>query len=174
MGKSLIRIDRVERHEIGLLAKIGRQTFAETFASSNDADDFESYLDTAFTTDQLTSEFSEEHSAFFFARIDSEIAGYIKLNTGAAQTEKVEGDALEIERIYVTAQFQGAGVGKAMFDFASQIAKEQSRDAIWLGVWEDNPKAIAFYERQGFEVFGEHVFKLGSDQQRDIMMRLDF
>jgi len=169
-----ISIEPVQADEISALAEIGRKTFEQTFASANDPVDFASYLDRAFSRERLLKEIRNPEVRFFFAKVADRIAGYLKVNRGRAQTEKVEGRTLEIERIYVEAGMQGTGVGKALFQYALQEAEAIEAEAVWLGVWEDNPKAIEFYSRQGFKAFGEHRFTIGKDVQRDILMRRDF
>lgn len=158
--------------DVSTLAEIGRRTFEQTFTDGNNPDDLAEYLARAFSGEQLTHELRSPGTRFYLASVDGSIAGYLKTNRDKAQTEQVEGNTLEIERIYVDADFQGTGVGKAMFEQALDEAKEAGMDAVWLGVWEENLKAIEFYSRQGFEAFGEHEFTIGSDVQRDILMRL--
>lgn len=157
--------------EAGTLAELARRTFVATFASDNDPDDLNSYLDRAFGIEQVSSELRKPHSWFFFAEVEGRPAGYLKINTGDAQTETVEGRTLEIERIYVDPEWQGHGVGKALLEFSMDEAKRRRSDAVWLGVWENNTKAISFYERQGFVPFGKHDFVIGNDVQTDILMR---
>jgi diamine N-acetyltransferase len=79
---------------------------------------------------------------------------------------------VEIERIYVQNAYQGLKIGKALFDKAVSVAKERKASYLWLGVWEENHKAIAFYEKNGFLAFDKHIFMLGNDPQTDIMMKL--
>lgn len=171
---AIISIEPVQLDELFALASIGEKTFRQTFASSNDPKEFEAYLDKAFAHEQLSLEISDPEASFFFAKVNGEIVGYLKTNRGRAQTEKVGGQTLEIERIYVDADVQGSGLGKALFEHALEEAKAIGVDAIWLGVWEENPKAIEFYTRQGFRAFGEHEFRIGNDVQRDILMRREF
>jgi ribosomal protein S18 acetylase RimI-like enzyme len=102
-----------------------------------------------------------------------DVIGYLKLNVGASQTEVKDNDAIEIERIYVLKSFQGKRVGQLLFDKAIQIAKEQNAEFVWLGVWEENKKAIQFYTKNGFVEFDQHVFVLGDEAQTDIMMKLE-
>lgn len=166
-----ISIEPVKPDEVSALAEIGRRTFEQAFASGNDAAYLADYLDDAFSPDRLSRELRNPESKFFFARVDRQIVGYLKINVGEAQTEKVPGETLEIERIYVDSASQGAGVGKALFECALEEAWTIAAKVIWLGVWEDNPKAIEFYARQGFEAFGEHSFRIGNDVQRDVLMR---
>lgn len=154
------------------LADIARRTFEATFAEGNTPDDLTTYVEQAFSVGRVLDEMHTSGSQFFFAENDGELLGYLKVNTGNAQTEAVQGASLEIERIYVNDEQQGRGVGKALLDFAVKEARRQGCDAVWLGVWEKNPKAIQFYERQGFVPFGSHLFQIGSDDQTDILMRL--
>ena len=168
-----IEISPAELSDVPALANIARQTFTETFASANDPTEFAKYVEAAFDETKLLDEVRTEGSAFYFANINEDIAGYLKLTIGEAQTERVPGRTIEIERIYVLESMQGTGVGKALFEFALEKAESQQVDAIWLGVWEENPKAIRFYERQGFQPFGIHSFTIGNEAQNDIMMRFD-
>jgi len=168
-----VSIRPVGLNELSALAKLGRQTFYETFSSGNDPHHLSKYLDAAFSEHQLRQEIEDVNSSFYFAEHGGDVVGYLKLNVGEAQTEDVGGSTLEIERIYVEARMQGKGVGKALFDFSLSVANQIEANAVWLGVWEDNLNAIEFYARQGFVPFGEHEFKIGEVNQRDILMRLN-
>ena len=97
----------------------------------------------------------------------------MKLNTGQAQTELSDQAGLEIERIYVLKEFHGKKIGQILYDKALQTAIETAAEYIWLGVWEQNARAISFYKKNRFREFGKHIFRLGSDDQTDIMMKLD-
>jgi ribosomal protein S18 acetylase RimI-like enzyme len=99
--------------------------------------------------------------------------GYLKLNFGAAQTELKNEQSLEIERIYVLKEFHGKNIGQLLYDKAIQIAKEKNVNYVWLGVWEENLRAINFYKKNGYVAFDKHIFKLGDDEQTDIMMKLE-
>ena len=94
------------------------------------------------------------------------------LNFGQAQTEFNDNKALEIERIYVLKEFYGKKVGQVLYDKAFDIAKQAGADYLWLGVWEENQRAINFYKKNGFVEFDKHIFKLGDDEQTDIIMKL--
>ena len=111
-------------------------------------------------------------SEFYFAQLNDENIGYLKINTGEAQTEKQEKNALEIERIYVLNEYHGKNVGQILYQKALEIANQNSNDFVWLGVWEENKRAIRFYEKNGFVAFDKHIFNLGNDAQTDIMMKL--
>ena len=110
-------------------------------------------------------------SRTYFIRRDGEPIGYLKMNVGAAQTEQVDFDGVEIQRIYVRQAFLGKEVGKILLDHALSVARSMGALYVWLAVWEKNPRAIRFYEKNGFEAFGSHLFRLGEEDQTDIMMK---
>ena len=159
--------------DLAALQAIGRKTFAETFADSNSAENLAAYLEEGFSEDKLGAELRNENSRFYFALQKEEVIGYLKVNFGDAQSEKQDPNALEIERIYVLQQYHGKQVGALLYEQALAIAKERKAPFIWLGVWEENPRAIRFYQKLGFVEFGEHIFQLGDDAQRDVLMKLE-
>jgi ribosomal protein S18 acetylase RimI-like enzyme len=166
-------IKQIGIKEIAQLQAIGRQTFAETFAGSNSADNMTKYLEEAYAYEKLSSELNDPNSLFYLASFQDEIIGYLKLNLGAAQTEIKDNKALEIERIYVAKAFHGQKFGQLLYNKAIEVAKEKNASYIWLGVWEENHRAIQFYTKNGFKAFDKHVFILGADAQTDIMMKLE-
>ncbi|MEO0417637.1 MAG: GNAT family N-acetyltransferase [Pseudomonadota bacterium] len=166
-------IRRVTPDEAEALAELGRETFIATFASDNDPANLVEYVAAAFDPSEIRAQIGTDGSEFFFAEIDERPVGYLKLNTGAAQAEEMPGRTLEIERIYLTGEAQGLGLGKALLDLAVERAIENGCEAVWLGVWERNPKAKQFYETRGFVPFGSHTFVIGADYQTDILMRFD-
>lgn len=166
-----IQVKKVSINDIEELRKIGRQTFLDTFGASNSDENMAKYLEEGFSLEKLTNELNNKNSAFFFAMIGNDIIGYLKLNIGQSQTELLYEKALEIERIYVLKEYHGKKVGQILYDKAFQIAILKNVDFIWLGVWEENPRAIHFYKKNGFVEFDMHIFKLGEDEQMDIMMK---
>lgn len=172
MNNASIKIRKISVSDLNQLQKIGRLTFEETFSASNNEEDMKQYLDEGFATEKLKTEVENPNSEFYFAEINDEVIGYLKLNFKAAQTELVDENAMEIERIYVLQRWQGHRVGQLLFDQAMTVANQNKVMFVWLGVWEKNPKAIRFYEKNGFEVFDQHVFKLGDDEQVDLLMKL--
>jgi len=167
-----IEIKKVILNDINQLQKIGRQTFYETFSAGNTDENMQKYLDEGFSKIKLTTELDDQNAEFYFATLDDNVIGYLKINFGQSQTELQDDKALEIERIYVLKDFHGKAVGQLLYDKAIEIARQKSADYIWLGVWEKNPRAINFYKKNGFVEFDKHVFKLGNDEQTDIMMKL--
>lgn len=167
-----IEIIKVKLADITDLQSIGRQTFFESFADQNTAEDMQKYLDDNLSIDKLKNELADKNSEFYFATLDNKVIGYLKINFGQAQTELKDKSSLEIERIYVLKDFHGKNVGQVLCNKAIDIAKQKKLDYVWLGVWDKNPRAINFYMKNGFVEFDKHIFMLGNDKQTDIMMRL--
>ena len=160
------------KDELPILADIGRRTFLETFQHDNAPDDMEAYLATAFSLERLGQEIATPDSQTFLLWVDDDAAGYLKLNAGEAQTEARGDDVMEIERIYLLEALKGRGLGRTLMEHALRTARRAGKSKVWLGVWERNVSAIEFYRRSGFEVVGEHVFRIGGDAQRDLIMEL--
>jgi ribosomal protein S18 acetylase RimI-like enzyme len=169
---SLFIIEKIKETEVEQLQSISRQTFSETFSGSNSKENMDKYLYENLSIEKLREELKNVSSHFFFIKDGERNIGYLKLNMGPSQTELKDETALEIERIYVIQEYQGKKVGQQLYEKAIQVAKEKKAQYVWLGVWEENPKAIQFYTKNGFEVFDKHVFVLGDEKQTDLMMRL--
>lgn len=168
-----IKIIKIGVSDIEQLTTIGRQTFCETFAKGNTEENMKQYLAEEFTQEKLSSELTNPNSEFYFALFGNKVIGYLKINVGEAQTELKSQQALEIERIYVLKEFHGKKVGQILFERAYDVARQKGADYLWLGVWEENQRAINFYKKNGFVEFDKHIFKLGTDEQTDIMMKLE-
>lgn len=148
------------------LRKVSIETFVETFGDQNTDEDINEYVRNSLSRAELRRQMREQESAFFFAVIDDDVAGYLKLNVGAAQTEQVGEDALEVERIYALRRFKRQGLGTLMMERAMNEAANRGLNTVWLGVWEHNVAAQRFYERLGFSVFGSHVFTSATTNKR--------
>ncbi len=160
-------------NDVDTLHVISYRTFNETFAHLNTPANMEAYLEKSFAVNKLYDELSESNSLFYFLYVNGELAGYLKLNEGPAQTDVNDIQSLEIERIYVEKEFQGKRLGRAIMNKAIEIATMRKKSYIWLGVWEKNDKAISFYKKNGFYEVGTHSFFMGSDEQTDFIMRKD-
>ena len=170
---SVCTIRAISISDLAQLQKIGKTTFAETFTEHNTKEDLDKYLEESFSNEKLLAELINPDSTFYFAEIEDNVVGYLKINFGDSQTELKENEALEIERIYVLQKFHGKKIGQALYEKASSIAKEMKVNYLWLGVWEENHRALHFYKKNGFVPFDTHIFKLGNDEQTDIMMKLE-
>jgi ribosomal protein S18 acetylase RimI-like enzyme len=165
-----MNIRKASLEDAGVLCELGRACFIEAFAHLNDPKDFEKYLKQAFTLSQFEAEVSTEGSVFFLASIGGKPVGYAKLRQATEQG--LEGlKAIELQRLYVLKDFYGQQVGRALLDHCLQEATGQQYQVMWLGVWEKNSRAIRFYEKCGFVVFGIHPFAIGKDIQTDYLMK---
>ena len=143
-----MKIWKVSINDIDKLREIGKMTFAETFSSDNSEENMMEYLENGFSTEKLKTELTDKNAEFYFAEFDGKVIGYLKVNVGQSQTEIKIKNALEIERIYVLKEFHGKKVGQILYGKAIELAKEKNVEYVWLGVWEQNPRAIRFYEKQ--------------------------
>lgn len=172
MNNSPIFIYQIDESHLKDLVKIAIRTFGETFASTNSAENMRNYYNRCFTVEQFGKEMKDPQCHFFFAEYNGVLAGYLKVNTGTAQTEIKEDTGFEIERIYVLNKFQGKGVGKMLMDYAIELGRKQGKKYLWLGVYEKNHRALKFYRKFGMTEFDEHLFMMGLQPQRDVLMRL--
>lgn len=165
-----INLKKCTLEDLRKLQEISYETFNETFKHQNSPENMEDYLEKAFNLEQVEKELSNTSSHFFFVYVDNEIAGYLKVNTDDAQSEEMGDESLEIERIYIKNNFQKHGIGKYLFNKAIDMAMEHNKRKIWLGVWEKNENALAFYKKMGFVQTGAHSFYMGDEEQVDFIM----
>jgi len=160
-------------NDLSLLKDISERTYLETFAEHNTQECMEAYLQTAFNEEKLANEINNPGSVFYIAYHDGVPAGYLKLNEPEAQTDVNDIESIELERFYLLADYHGKGFGKQLFQKALDFAVQKKKSYLWLGVWERNYRAIAFYTKMGLYRTGEHVFVMGDEDQIDNIMRLD-
>ncbi|WP_299091557.1 GNAT family N-acetyltransferase [uncultured Metabacillus sp.] len=165
-----INIKKCTLEDLHKLQEISYETFYETFKHQNSPENMNAYLERAFNIKQLEKELSNIFSQFFFVYFNKEVAGYLKVNTNDAQSEEMGDESLEIERIYIKNKFQKHGLGKYLLNKAMEIAIERNKKKIWLGVWEKNENALAFYKKMGFVQSGAHSFYMGDEEQMDYIM----
>ncbi len=174
--KLMNKIKSIDIEPIGIdqlheLQAISRQTFVDTFAKDNTEENMQLYLEEGLSLTKLSEELHEPNTSFYFARLDQLVVGYLKLNFGNSQTELSVEQAIEIERIYVLNAHQGKGIGQRLFEKVIEMAKAKNATYIWLGVWEKNHRAMGFYQKNGFVAFDKHIFRLGHDEQTDVLMK---
>lgn len=167
-----IELRKCDFNDWPILQQIGRVIFYDTFAEANKPENIRAYMDKAFHEDTVKAELANPDSAFWFAYAEGGVAGYLKVNFRAAQTDLSDRNAMEIQRIYVAKDFQGLGVAQALMQKAKELAEAAAVDFVWLGVWEHNPRAMRFYEKMGFNSFSSHAFLMGDEEQTDILMQL--
>jgi GNAT superfamily N-acetyltransferase len=164
-------IRRASIEDAKLLTELGARTFYETFAEDNSPEDMAAYEAESFNVGRLTEELADPLSVFFLADVEGSAAGYAKLHPGQV-SDGVDGQRpIELVRLYVLREWLGRGVGQALMQRCIEEARALGFQTIWLGVWERNRRAQAFYRKWDFREVGEHIFQLGSDAQRDIVMQ---
>jgi diamine N-acetyltransferase len=173
MQHPLLQINQVSIDEVSTLQEISKRTFTEAFAAQNSEENMLRYMEGSLSLQKLREELTDPNMHFYFAQLNNSVVGYLKINLSRAQTELQDARALEIERIYVLQEFHGKQVAQQLYEKAHRMAVDTAAEYIWLGVWEENHRAIRFYEKLGFVPFNKHVFMLGDDAQTDIMMKLD-
>lgn len=157
--------------DLSALRDLSEFLYEETFRDYCSEQVMSAYLSDAFTTQKLLGELSNPDSFFFYIEQEGEIAGYIKLNIGAAQTEPLGNCALELQRIYIDSRFKGKGIGTRALEEICRVARLYGKSFVWLGVWEKNKPALDFYAKNGFLAFDEHVFIMGDEHQRDFLLK---
>jgi ribosomal protein S18 acetylase RimI-like enzyme len=158
--------------DASFLAALAERTFRDTFASDNSPDDIDLYARGSFSLDRVRDELVDEMNTFLLAlrHGDGQLGGYAKLRTGTADPSVTGPDPVELQRLYVDRGAIGHGVGAALMRASLGAARSAGYRTLWLGVWERNARAIAFYRRWQFEMVGEHLFRLGTDNQTDLIM----
>ena len=161
---------RAKPEDIDELVLISRKTFHDAFHQLNTEANMQAYMDKAFTHEKLLDELQRHNSEFYLVKESNKVVGYFKINRKDAQTEFKDDISLEIERIYIDEDHQGKGWGTELINQIKVMALSKGIRYIWLGVWEKNPAAIRFYERNGFDVFSAHEFQMGDEIQMDKLM----
>jgi diamine N-acetyltransferase len=155
------------------LTALAYKTFWDAFHDhpKNAPDDLADYMAKAFNVEQIAHELADKNSVFLIAEIAGEMVGYAKLVVDYIEPGVIAEKPIELNRLYSATEYLGKGVGTALMEECFAAAKELGCDAMWLGVWEYNPRAQRFYEKYGFRVVSKHVFQLGSDAQTDLLMQ---
>jgi diamine N-acetyltransferase len=170
MGRTA-SLRRAGADDARLLAQLGARLFEQAFAGANAPENMRLYLAGAFSVEQQGAELADSDRATWIAEDAGKAAvGYVTLrNRSPAQATGAVAPA-EVQRLYVDRAWHGQQVGKALIDACTAQARTWHCDVIWLAVWEENARAIAFYRKMGFAAVGAQTFMLGRDAQRDIVM----
>lgn len=168
-----LTIKPVEAHDIELLTQLGRATFIESYAHLDDPVYFQKHLDRNHTVEVIEKEFYSERNHFFIARMNDQAVGFCKLvsDENEQHPDLKAARCIELERMYVLKKFQGLHVGHALLGESLNFASQNDFDTIWLGVSQENGRAIKIYEQWGFVYFDTHLFDLGGCMQTDLMMK---
>ncbi|HSK73603.1 MAG TPA: GNAT family N-acetyltransferase [Pyrinomonadaceae bacterium] len=172
---SEIKIRQANLEDAEKLTDLAYKTFWDAFHDhpKNAPEDLADYMRKAFNLEQTRRELAEENSIFLIAEIENEPVGYAKVMIGTREPEITGENPIELNRLYSKQEFLGKGIGARLMEECFRIAQKFNCDVMWLGVWEFNPRAQAFYRKYGFREVGKHVFQLGSDAQIDLLMQKD-
>ena len=168
-----IEIRKANTSDYKIVADLGAKTFYETWRPVNTEEDMQKYIAKAFDPDHILSDIKDENVNTFFVAYDgNEAVGYAKLRRDRTYDEFKNARTIELERIYVYKKWQDKYVGRMLMDECLSLSKKEKYDWFWLGVNIDNVKAIAFYKKYGFEIFGRKSFQLGDAVDDDYLMKL--
>lgn len=169
--KPNLNIRRGTGGDAALLADLGARTFSETFAADNTPEDMAAYLASSFSPEQQAAELADSQCSFQIAETNGVAVGYAMLRSGSALDSVTGDEPIELVRLYVSKESLGGGIGAALMQACIAEAKQRGYKTLWLGVWEHNHRAQAFYRKWNFHDVGTHVFQLGGDLQTDILMQ---
>ncbi|OCL27294.1 hypothetical protein U472_07460 [Orenia metallireducens] len=164
-------IQEVSLDQIDLLLKVAKNSFVQTYQDQNNPEDMADYLERNFNKEELELELKDENSKFFIACLEDKAVGYFKLSFNKVHKLLKTDKAIKLERLYLLQSYIGRGIGKELMFKAIEVTKNNKVEYLWLGVWKENQKAIAFYQRWGFKIFSEEIFFLGEDAQEDWLMK---
>jgi diamine N-acetyltransferase len=168
---SSINIRVANAADAEMIADLSYRTFCDAFASFNTKENMDKFIRNDFNRKKLIAQVSEAGNIFLLAYQHDELTGYVRLLESHNPPELGQIDAIEISRIYVENKITSKGIGSLLMQKCIDVAREKNKKMIWLGVWEHNTRAIAFYKKFGFEIFSDHIFMLGDDAQTDILMK---
>lgn len=167
----MLNIRVAGKPDAALIADLSRQTFYDTFHAQNTAENMKKFLDEQFTRELLIREVGAPDNIFLLAFDDDSPAGYVRMRENNIPPGLGTHHAIEIARIYVVKSHIGRGIGARLMQRCLDMAKELGYNTLWLGVWEHNQTALAFYHKWGFTKFSEADFILGDDVQKDWLLK---
>jgi diamine N-acetyltransferase len=166
-------IRRARTDDAPALALLAERSYRDTFTAGNDPADMALHCAESFGTEIQAREIAEPGLVTLVADEDGELIGFAQLRLRASKDCVVAERPSELYRIYVARRWKGRGVAQQIMQAVMGAAARADSDRIWLGVWEENPRALAFYRKHGFEVVGEHAFRFGTELQTDLIMVAD-
>jgi GNAT superfamily N-acetyltransferase len=171
MAGDPIHIRYATSDDAALLADVGAQSFHEAYAADIAAPRLAAYIEDAFGDDQQAAELADPNACFLIAQVGAVVVGYAKLRMNTPPSCISGAPAIELERLYVLDAWIGRGVGARLMRACLDEATARGCVTMWLGVWERNTRALAFYNRWSFVQAGSHVFQMGDEAQTDLLMQ---
>lgn len=166
----MIHIRTAESEDSAQLASIAEKSFRETFAAFNTKENMDEYCRKTYGTEIQRHEIADKDKCTLLCISDNKIVGYAQINWNSRLGSIQNTSQAEIQRIYILKDWHGKGLAQSLMNTVIDKIRQRKIKNIRLGVWEKNARAISFYKKFGFEELGEHIFLLGNDPQRDIIM----
>jgi diamine N-acetyltransferase len=159
--------------DAAVVADLARRTFYDTFASTNDPADMALHLQSAYGVEQQTREITDRDITTLLVEVDGKAVAYAQVRGDHVPESVKDPGAVELWRFYVDREWHGRGIAQALMSRVREVARDRGAKSLWLGVWERNDRARAFYVKCGFVDVGEHIFLFGTDPQTDRVMVTD-
>ena len=169
MPSTRLQIRRGATHDAASLAEFASRTFVETFGAANEPQHLQAHLAKAYGIEQQTVELRDPDVVTLLATLDGLVA-YAQVRRSPPPDCVEPSGSVELHRFYVDRTAHGTGVAQQLMAAVHACARELAAVRLWLGVWEHNPRAIAFYSKAGFADVGAHTFDVGGDLQVDRVM----
>lgn len=169
-GANELRIRRATDVDAPRLAEFAQRTFEETFAADNTPEDMAAHVAKSFGSAIQRREIQDRAMVTLLAEVGLVLAGFAQVRRGAFPPCVTGPAPVEVHRFYVDRPYHGRGIAQTLMSAAASLARELGGKTLWLGVWEQNPRAIAFYAKCGFVDVGEQAFIFGTDEQTDRVM----
>ena len=172
MVKQVLHIRRAVADDAKLIAELSAITFFDTFKGTCTDDDMQGFIEQYFNEKQVFKELRNANDFYFIAFLNGNPAGYIRMKEEVSDVEIInKHNGIELKRIYVLKEYHSKKIGAALMNFALDFAAEKNYELIWLGVWEHNERARAFYHKFGFKDSGVmHPFPIGNTPQTDVWL----
>ncbi|RMG71679.1 MAG: GNAT family N-acetyltransferase [Bacteroidetes bacterium] len=160
--------------ELPTLVAVGRESFLATFGEHYETPEFDRYVAETYSLKAFQTLHADPTRSLYLAEVEGEITGYAALKRGAVPPQLAPARLMGLDRLYVLPPWHGRGVGAALMDHCVETARAEGWQGMWLGVWQHNDRAMAFYRKYGFAIKGTHPFQLGDLVEDDYVMYWHF
>jgi ribosomal protein S18 acetylase RimI-like enzyme len=163
---------RADVNDAARLNVFAEENFRKTFAPDNDPAQIELYCSKTYSTELQRAQIDRPDARVILAEDNDEIAGYVQMRLCSEPATVIFSQyrPAEIEKFYVAYDHHGTGLAQQLMAAAVELAQNEGADCLWLGVWKENKRGIAFYQKVGFRIIGEQTFMLGTEEQYDYVM----
>jgi ribosomal protein S18 acetylase RimI-like enzyme len=166
----MVTVRRAVPEDAAALAELATRTFRDAYADNTDPDDMASHLSSRYSERLQHQEICNPSVEVLLAEHEGRLIAYAMIRDGEFPSCITEPSPIELWRFYVDAPWHGRGVAQTLMAAVKDAARRREARTVWLGVWEHNPKAQAFYRKCGFRVIGTQICVIGADAQTDIVM----